>query len=185
MLEFVRRIPEGDNRERLICPDCGHIAYDNPKIVVGAVVVTGEKILLCRRGIEPRAGFWTLPAGFLEHGETLEEGAMRETLEEAQARIVLDGMLAIFNISRIGQVQMFFRARFEGAPTYAAGEESLDVGLFAWNEIPWDQIAFPSVRWALDAWRRHGPGPLGVPAGNPDDDLRGTARLEMKTEAPT
>jgi ADP-ribose pyrophosphatase YjhB (NUDIX family) len=183
MLEFVRRIPDGDNRERLICPDCGHIAYDNPKIVVGAVVVSDTKILLCRRAIEPRPGFWTLPAGFLEHGETLEEGAMRETLEEAKARIVLDGMLAIFNISRIGQVQMFFRGRFEGAPAYAAGEESLDVGLFAWDDIPWDQIAFPSVHWALDAWRRLGSGPLGAPAGNPDDDLRGTARLEMK--APT
>jgi ADP-ribose pyrophosphatase YjhB (NUDIX family) len=185
MLEFVRRIPDGDNRERLICPDCGHIAYDNPKLVVGCVVVSDDRVLLCRRAIEPRLGYWTLPAGFLEHGETLEEGAKRETLEEAQAQIALDGLLAVYSISRIGQVQMMFRGRFAGAPEFAAGPESLDVQLFAWSDIPWSTIAFPSVRWALEAWHAHGPGPLGAPVGNPSEDQRGTTRLDGTREKPS
>ena len=132
MPDFVRRIPEGDNRERLICADCGHIAYDNPKVVVGSVVVAGGSVLMCRRAIEPRRGFWTLPAGYLEHGETLEEGAAREAWEEAEADIVLDGILGVFSISRIGQIQVIFRARFAspGEPRFAAGPESLEVALF-------------------------------------------------------
>jgi len=177
MSGFVRRIPEGDHRSRLVCAACGHVVYENPKIVVGAVVVAGEAVLLCRRAIEPRHGFWTLPAGYLELGETLEEGAARETWEEAQARIELDGILGIFSISRIGQVHIMFRARFAAdavSPRFAAGAETLEVGLFAWDDIPWDRLAFPSVRWTLDAWRRSGTGPLGIPAGNPPDDLRGT-----------
>jgi ADP-ribose pyrophosphatase YjhB (NUDIX family) len=174
MSGFVRRIPEGDNRDRIVCADCGYIAYENPKIVVGAVVVADDSVLLCRRAIEPRQGFWTLPAGFLELGETLQEGAARETWEEVQARIQIDGILGIFSISRIGQVHVMFRARFAmSPPRFAAGAESLEVGLFAWNQIPWDRIAFPSVRWALDAWRRNGSAALGVPAGNPPDDVRG------------
>jgi ADP-ribose pyrophosphatase YjhB (NUDIX family) len=175
MSGFVRRIPEGDNRERIVCADCGYIAYDNPKVVVGAVVVAGDSVLLCRRAIEPRHGFWTLPAGFLELGETLQEGAARETWEEAQARIEIDGILGIFSISRIGQVHVMFRARFTTSPPrFAVGVESLEVGLFAWDQIPWDRIAFPSVRWALDAWHRSGDAALGVPFGNPPDDVRGT-----------
>src|SRR5690348_16717502 len=178
MAEFVRRVPEGDNRERLICADCGHIAYENPKVVVGSVVVSGDAILMCRRAIEPRRGFWTLPAGYLEHGETLEEGAMRETLEEAQADIALDGILGVFTISRIGQVQVIFRGRFASpdAPRFATGIESLEVALFPWERIPLGEIAFPSVSWALQAWRRAGAGPLGAPAGNPASDPRGTNR---------
>src|SRR5579872_6770935 len=169
MPEFVRRVPEGDNRERLICAECGHIAYENPKVVVGSVAVADDAVLMCRRAIEPRRGYWTLPAGYLEHGETLQEGAAREAWEEAQAEIVLDGILGVFSISRIGQVQVIFRARFAepGAPRFAAGPESLEVGLFPWSRIPRDDIAFPSVDWALDAWRRAGSGPLGAPAGNP------------------
>ena len=116
MSGFVSRIPEGDSRERMVCADCGHIAYENPKVVVGAVVVAEARVLLCRRAIEPRHGFWTLPAGYLELGETLEEGAARETWEEAQARIALDGILGIFSISRIGQVHVMFRARFAASP---------------------------------------------------------------------
>jgi ADP-ribose pyrophosphatase YjhB (NUDIX family) len=179
MPAFVHRVPEGDNRERLICADCGHIAYDNPKVVVGSVVVTDGSVLMCRRAIEPRRGFWTLPAGYLEHGETLEEGAAREAWEEAQAEIVLDGILGVFVISRIGQVQVIFRARFAaaGAPRFAAGPESLEVALFSPSRIPRGEIAFPSVDWALDAWQKVGSGPLGVPAGNPAHDLRGTEHL--------
>ena len=144
MSGFVRRVPEGDTRERMVCADCGHIAYENPKVVVGAVVVTGASVLLCRRAIEPRQGFWTLPAGFLELGETLQEGAARETWEEAQARIEIDGILGIFSISRIGQVHVMFRARFAASPPrFAAGVESLEVGLFAWIRFLGTASHFP------------------------------------------
>ncbi len=180
MAQFDRRVPDGDNRERLVCADCGFVAYENPKIVVGSVVAAGSRVLLCRRAIEPRRGLWTLPAGYMEHGETVAEGAAREAWEEARARIAIDGILAVFSISRLGQVQVIFRARFADAgeaPAFAAGEESLEVGLFAWDDIPWPEIAFPSVRWALDAWRSLGDAPLGAPVGNPPDDARGIRRL--------
>jgi ADP-ribose pyrophosphatase YjhB (NUDIX family) len=179
MSSFVRQIPEGDNRERMVCADCGHIAYENPKVVVGAVVVADDRVLMCRRAIEPRKNFWTLPAGYMELGETLEEGAAREALEEAEAVISIDGILGIFSIARIGQVQVIFRARFAkpGPPAFAAGAESMEVRLFGADEIPWDEIAFPSVHWALNAWRRSGAGPLGRPAGNPPDDRRGMHRM--------
>jgi len=186
MSAFTRKIPEGDNHERLVCGDCGFIAYENPKVVVGTVVVHGDKVLMCRRAIEPRLGFWTLPAGFMELGETMEEGAAREAFEEAEARIDLDGVLAMFSIARIGQVQVIFRGRFagEGPPAFAAGSESLEVALFAWDEIPWDEIAFPSVTWALNAWRDRGRGTLGPPAGNPSDDPRGVHRLASSAPVP-
>jgi ADP-ribose pyrophosphatase YjhB (NUDIX family) len=177
MSQFVRQIPDGDNRERLVCSLCGHIAYENPNVVVGSVVVEAGRVLLCRRAIAPRRGYWTLPAGYQEMGETLEEGACREALEEAQAHIMLDGVLAIYSISRIGQVQVIFRGRFYGPPAFATGPESEAVGLFGWDEIPWDTIAFPSIQWALHAWHQAGPGPLGRPATNPFDDPRGIARL--------
>ncbi len=179
MAEFVRRVPEGDNRERMICAACGHIAYENPKVIVGSVVVADGAVLLCRRAIEPRQGYWTLPAGYLELGETLEEGAAREAWEEAQADIALDGILGVFSISRIGQIQVIFRARFADAeaPRFAAGPESQEVALFSWERIPWDEIAFPSVKWALDAWHGAAGAPLGLPAGNPPSDPRGTNRL--------
>lgn len=179
MGEFVRQIPDGDNRERLMCRDCGHVAYENPKIVVGAVVEHDGKVLLCRRAIEPRHGFWTLPAGYMELGETVQEGAMREVLEEAEADVTLDGILGVYSISRIGQVQIIFRARFAdpAVPRFGAGSETLEAGLFTWDDIPWDQIAFPTVRWALDAWRAAGSAPLGAPGFNPAADLRGEHRL--------
>ena len=177
MPSFEIRIPEDDNRERLICADCGHIDYQNPKVVVGTVVVHDNKILMCRRAIEPRRGLWTLPTGYLELGETLEEGAVREAREEAMADIRLDGILAVFSIARIGQVLVIFRGRFADAPVFAAGDESLDVALFTWEDIPWEDIAFPSVHWSLDAWDTRRSGPLGVPATNPADDPRGTIPL--------
>lgn len=175
MSTFERRIPEGDNRERNVCVDCGHVAYENPKVVVGSVVVVDDKVLMCRRAIEPRRGYWTLPAGYLELGETLEEGAAREAAEEANADIVLDGILGVFSIARIGQVQVIFRGRFRemAAPRFGAGPESLEVALFSWDHIPWNEIAFPSVHWALNAWRNQGTGTLGAPAGNPANDRRG------------
>jgi len=178
--DFIHQIPDGDTRERSVCRDCGYVSYENPKVVVGSVVAHRDRVLLCRRAIEPRRGYWTLPAGYLEMGESIEEGAMREAFEEAEAQITLDGILAVYSISRIGQVQVIFRARFaedSAEPRYAAGEESLDVGLFAWDTIPWAEIAFPSVRWALNAWHTLGDRPLGAPGGNPPDDARGTQRL--------
>lgn len=148
----ILAIPEGDNRERMVCPDCGFINYENPKIVVGSVCLWQERFLLCRRAINPRRGFWTLPAGFLELNEATAAGAMREAWEEAQARIVIDGLLAIYDIPRISQVQLIYRAHLE-TPDFAAGPESLEVKLFAWDDIPWEELAFPSVRWALDHYR--------------------------------
>jgi ADP-ribose pyrophosphatase YjhB (NUDIX family) len=148
----VLAIPEGDNRERMVCPDCGFINYENPKIVVGSVCLFEERVLLCRRAINPRRGFWTLPAGYLELNEATAAGAVREAWEEAQARIVIDGVLAVYDIPRISQVQVIYRAHLE-APHFAAGPESLEVRLFAWDDIPWEELAFPSVRWALDHYR--------------------------------
>ncbi len=172
---FVQMRQEGDDRDRLTCPDCGFIAYENPKVVVGSVVAVGDGVLLCRRAIEPRAGFWTLPAGYLEMHETVDEGAQREAWEEAQARIALDGILAVYSIARLGQVQVLFRARL-AEPSFAAGPESLEVRVFSWDEIPWGEIAFPTVRWALNAWRKGGgfPGPALL---NPPEDVRGTRPL--------
>lgn len=188
MSGFERRIPEGDDRERMVCADCGHIAYENPKVVVGSVVVLNEgAVLMCRRAIEPRRGYWTLPAGYMELGETLEEGAAREAREEAEAEIVVDGILGVFSIARIGQVQVIFRARFSDAscPHFAAGPESQEVALFHWDQIPWEDIAFPTVRWALQAWRDRGSGPLAAPAGNPVDDPRGVHRITPASGAAT
>ncbi|HEX2943586.1 MAG TPA: NUDIX hydrolase [Rhodopila sp.] len=180
MSSFIRRVPEGDNRERMVCSDCGHIAYENPKVVVGSVIVSDGRVLMCQRAIEPRRGFWTLPAGYLELGETLEEGAAREAQEEAEAIIDIDGLLGIYSIARISQIQVIFRARFRdtGAPKFAPGIESLDVQLLEPDAIPWDRIAFPSVHWALNAWRKAGPGPLAAPFGNPLEDRRGDHRMQ-------
>ena len=174
---FTTRVPEGDDHARAVCDQCGYVAYENPKIVTGAVVVENGHVLLCRRAIEPRLGFWTLPAGYLELNETVAEGAAREAAEEAGAAISLDGILAIYSIARIGQVQIIFRARFDGPPRFAAGVESLEVRLFAWEDIPWGELAFPTVHWALRAWRDGVDRPLGVPAGNPASDLRGLSPL--------
>jgi ADP-ribose pyrophosphatase YjhB (NUDIX family) len=176
---FVRRVPEGDDRERSMCANCGYVAYENPKIIVGSVVVADERVLMCRRAIEPRRNFWTLPAGFMELGETLEEGAAREAMEEAEAAITIEGILGVFSVARIGQVQVIFRARFTdpGEPAFRPGAESLDVRLFRWDEIPWDEIAFPSVKWALDAWKAVGSATIGAPTGNPVDDPRGVHGL--------
>jgi ADP-ribose pyrophosphatase YjhB (NUDIX family) len=148
----IRAIPEGDDRERLICPDCGFVAYENPKIVAGSVVSVGGKIMLCLRAIEPRKGFWTLPAGYLELHESPEAGARREAWEEARARIAIDALLAVYAIPRISQVQLIYRATL-AEPGFSAGPESQEVKLFGWDEIPWSDLAFPSVHWALAEYR--------------------------------
>jgi len=151
----VRAVPDGDTRERLVCADCGFIQYENPKIVVGAVPVWEGKVLLCRRAIAPRIGFWTLPAGYLELGETPEAGAAREAMEEANARIAIDALLGVYSVPRISQVQLIYRARLLDAE-FSAGPESQEVSLYGWGEIPWNDLAFPSVRWALAHWREVG-----------------------------
>ncbi len=145
---FSLRIPEGDNRERQVCDDCGFVAYENPKVVVGAVCTWEDRILLCRRAIEPRTGYWTIPAGFMEVNETCEQGAARESWEEARARLVIDRLLAVYSIPRISQVQVIYRARLQDADV-APGPESQEVRLFPWESIPWSELAFPSVHWAL------------------------------------
>ncbi len=161
-----RAVPPGDNRERLVCGDCGFILYDNPKIVVGSVVRYGARYLLCRRAIEPRTGYWTLPAGYLELNESTEDGAVREAWEEATARIRIEGLLGIYSIPRLSQVQLIYRAQLLDE-AIAPGPESREVGLFTWDEIPWSEIAFPSVNWSLDADRKLGDAAPFVPAANP------------------
>jgi ADP-ribose pyrophosphatase YjhB (NUDIX family) len=165
---FTRQVPQGDNRERLVCGDCGFINYVNPKIVVGAVVTWEKRFLLCRRAIEPRRGFWTIPAGFLEEHETTEAGARREAQEEAMADIRIDGLLGVYNIARISQVQLIYRATLR-TPDFGAGEESLDAALFDWGEIPWDDLAFPSVLWALNHHREVAGQPVFAPRTNPEN----------------
>lgn len=169
----LRTVPPGEDRERLVCPDCNYIAYENPKIIVGAVVTDATgRFLLCRRAIEPRRGFWTLPAGYMELGETTEQGAAREAWEEATARIAIDALLAVYNIPRISQVQMIYRAGLSD-PAIAPGPESLEVGMFAWGDIPWDELAFPSVSWALHEWRDRAGRTGFAPGTNPPPPVEG------------
>jgi ADP-ribose pyrophosphatase YjhB (NUDIX family) len=141
------RIPEGDTVPRYICASCGTVHYQNPLVVVGCVPEAGTKILLCRRAIEPRLGYWTIPAGFMEIGETLAEGAARETMEEAQARVEVRDLFAVVDVVHARQVHMMYRATLLG--DFGAGAESLEVALFEPEAIPWDEIAFLSVRFAL------------------------------------
>lgn len=146
------RTPLGDDRPRRVCEDCGFINYVNPRVVVGAVCTWKDKFLLAKRAIEPRLGYWTIPAGFLETGETVEAGAVRETWEEARARIRIDAMLGVYSIVRIAQVYVVFRGEML-SPRHAPGPESADTLLVNWDEIPWGDLAFPSVRWALEHYR--------------------------------
>lgn len=166
----IRTVPEGDDHERLVCPDCGYIAYENPKVVVGAVCTWEDKILLCRRAIDPRTGFWTLPAGYMELNETSEQGAAREAWEEARADLRIEALLAVYNIPRISQVQLIYRAHLV-TPNVSAGPESQEVGLFSWDDIPWDELAFPSVRWALTHFDEVRGMDSFAPRGNPEGEL--------------
>jgi ADP-ribose pyrophosphatase YjhB (NUDIX family) len=148
-------VPPDDNRPRHVCEACGTIHYQNPKMVIGSIPVWESKgetrVLLCRRAIEPRHGYWTLPAGFMENNETTTDAALRETLEEAGARIDLHGLFSLLNVPHVHQVHMFYRATLLDLD-YEAGVESLEVGLFSEQEIPWDDIAFPTVGYTLKAF---------------------------------
>lgn len=166
-VSFSVRVPDGDDRPRPICDNCGFVAYENPKIVVGAVATAGDRVLLCRRAIDPRAGFWTIPAGYLELGETPEEGAVREAWEEARAELELIDLLAVYTVRRLSQVQLFYRARLR-SPAISAGPESLEVGLFAPDEIPHDELAFPTVSWALAHHAEAKGRAVWAPRTNPD-----------------
>ncbi|MEM9188421.1 MAG: NUDIX hydrolase [Myxococcota bacterium] len=166
---FIRQIPEGDDKERMVCGDCGFVNYQNPKVVVGSVVTSDERFLLCKRAIEPRRGFWTLPAGYLELGESTEDGARREAYEEARASIEIDRLLAVYSIVHISQVQLIYRATL-GPGGFSAGPETEEVALFRWEELPWEELAFPSVAWSL-RYHREVEGQASFPPfGNPDDD---------------
>ncbi|HEY5559645.1 MAG TPA: NUDIX hydrolase [Steroidobacteraceae bacterium] len=143
-----RRIPDGDHLPRFVCPACGAIHYQNPKLVAGCVPEHDGRILLCRRAIEPRRGFWTIPAGFMENGETLQQAAARECHEEALARVEIGGLCAIVHVLHAHQVHVMFRARLTD-PSFGVGVESLEVKLCAEAELPWPDIAFPSVAFAL------------------------------------
>ncbi len=159
-------VPEGDNRARMVCRDCGFINYVNPKIVVGAVCLWGDLILMCRRAIEPRKGYWTIPAGYLEVHESTEQGAHREAFEEAGARIKIEGLLAVYALTHLSQVQLIYRARLAD-PNINPGPESMEACLLRWDEIPWDDIAFASVRWALDRHREVQDQATFLPATSP------------------
>lgn len=152
------RVPDGDSVARYVCVTCGTIHYQNPKVVVGCIPEWGEKILLCRRAIEPRHGKWTLPAGFLENGETAGQGALRETLEEANARVEIGALYTFYNLPGINQIYILFRGRLLDLD-FSPGEESLEVRLFDENEIPWDELAFPTISETLKHYyadRRNG-----------------------------
>ncbi|HEB77688.1 MAG TPA: NUDIX domain-containing protein [Methylothermaceae bacterium] len=146
---LVIRIPAGEDRERHVCEACGTIHYQNPKIVAGCIPEWRGSILLCRRAIEPRKGLWTLPAGFMELGETLEQAAARETMEEACAEVEILGLYTVFSLPHVDQVHMFFRARML-KPHFAPGAESLETRLVSEKEIPWSDLAFSTVRRTLE-----------------------------------
>jgi len=148
----VLRVPDdGDTRQRAVCPQCQTIHYENPLNVVGTIPVLGEAVLLCKRNIEPRKGKWTLPAGFMELGETLAEGAARETTEEAGAQFEMQGLFSVLNVARVGQVHFFFRAQLT-SDQFAPGHETMEARLFAEHEIPWDDLAFRTVKETLKAF---------------------------------
>lgn len=143
-----QRIPNGDNRLRYVCDECGAIHYQNPRVIAGCLPIFENRVLLCRRAINPRSGYWTLPAGFLENGETTAMGALRETQEEANAHAEIVDLYTYFSLPHISQVYVFFRAQLLDLD-FSPGYESTDVRMFEEHEIPWDQLAFPVVTQTL------------------------------------
>jgi ADP-ribose pyrophosphatase YjhB (NUDIX family) len=160
------RIPDGDSLPRFVCSGCGAIHYQNPKVIVGCLPEWEDRVLLCQRAIEPRYGLWTLPAGFLENGETLMNGALRETMEEAHARVALGALYTVISLPQIDQVYMMFRSRLLDLD-FGPGAESLDVRLFEERDVPWEMLAFRTIARTLRNYfvdRRQGAFPLHVSA---------------------
>ncbi|MBK6999705.1 MAG: NUDIX hydrolase [Rhodoferax sp.] len=148
----VYRLPDdGDTKERAVCPACHTVHYENPLNVVGTLPHWGDQVLLCKRNIEPRRGKWTLPAGFMELGETTAQGAARETLEEAGAQFEMQGLFTLLNVARVGQVHLFYRARLLDVQ-FQPGIETMEARLFAEHEIPWEEIAFRTVKETLERY---------------------------------
>jgi len=147
----AHRVPPGDTLPRWVCDQCGEIHYQNPKLVVGTVPEHAGKVLLCRRAIEPRYGYWTLPAGFMENDETVAEAALRETLEEAGARVELGAVFSMISVPRVNQVHVFYLARL-GNLEFNPGEETLEVKLFEQAAVPWELVAFRTVAATLRHW---------------------------------
>jgi len=146
----VYRLPDdGDTKQRAVCPSCTTVHYENPLNVVGTVPYWGDKVLLCKRNIEPRWGMWTLPAGFMELGETTAQGAARETVDEAGAHIEMEGLFTIINVARVGQVHMFYRAKLL-SDQFDPGVETIEARLYAEHEIPWEELAFKTVHQTLE-----------------------------------
>jgi len=154
---MTHTVPDNDNRKRWVCEDCGRIFYENPNVIVGTLPIWEQKVLLCRRAIQPRLGFWTLPAGFLEHGETVADGAVRETMEESGAEIRIRCLHTIYNVSQMGQIYMIYLADIvavtgDATSDFPFGPETSEVMLAAPDEIPWEEIAFSSVKYTLEKW---------------------------------
>jgi ADP-ribose pyrophosphatase YjhB (NUDIX family) len=147
----VFKVPDGDHRPRHVCESCGTIHYENPRIIAGCIPEWQGRILLCKRAIEPRRGYWTFPAGFMENGESLQQAAARESMEEALARVEVGSMVSVVHVLEAHQVHIFFRARLLDLD-FGIGPESLETRLYEEHEIPWDQIAFRSVDFALRAY---------------------------------
>jgi ADP-ribose pyrophosphatase YjhB (NUDIX family) len=147
----IERIPEGDNRPRFVCDQCQTIHYSNPNIVAGTLPVWEDKILLCKRAIEPRYGTWTLPAGFMELGETMEQAALRESEEEACANVEIDDIYTLISLPHVNQVYVLYRARLLDLD-FRPGDESLEVRLFSEQEIPWDELAFRTIHYTLEKY---------------------------------
>ena len=145
---LVEKMPRDDDRRRHVCPGCDTVHYQNPKIVTGCLPVWEDSILLCRRAIEPRSGYWTVPAGFMELDETVEQGAVRETWEEARAQVEIQAPYSMFNLPHVNQLYVIYRARLKNLD-FRPGPESEDVRLFAEQDIPWDDLAFGTVRQTL------------------------------------
>lgn len=149
------KIPPGDNRERYVCNNCGMIHYQNPNNVAGAILVWQDKVLLCKRAIEPRYGLWTLPAGFMENNETVHQAAIREAIEEANVMAGPLKLFGVFSMPYISQVHLIFSGRLL-SDAVSPGEESLEVGLFAQDQIPWNELAFPVIKHSLDLYFKYG-----------------------------
>ena len=147
----AQRVPPGDNLPRWVCDQCGEIHYENPRVVVGSIPEFEGKLLLCRRAIEPRYGYWTLPAGFMENGETTAQAALRETLEEAGAQVELGAPFSMISVPSVNQVHLFYAARLRGLE-FKPGEETLEVALWEEDRIPWKDIAFRTVGLTLKRW---------------------------------